>query len=90
MINYFLYIASLRRYDDMKGRNIFLKSIIGKFFITCLSRTTIFAVFFLCTVCNQIGRNPILNAGCYGILKSVQDNPDSALETLDFSVSHTS
>uniref|UniRef100_A0A3Q4H5Y5 Leucine rich repeat containing 74B n=1 Tax=Neolamprologus brichardi TaxID=32507 RepID=A0A3Q4H5Y5_NEOBR len=46
---------------------------------------TIFAVFFLCTVCNQIGRNPILNAGCYGILKSVQDNPDSALETLDFS-----
>nr|XP_013768807.1 PREDICTED: uncharacterized protein LOC106456350 [Pundamilia nyererei] len=33
----------------------------------------------------NIGRNPILNAGCYGILKSVQDNPDSALETLDFS-----
>uniref|UniRef100_A0A3Q0SZK8 Leucine rich repeat containing 74B n=1 Tax=Amphilophus citrinellus TaxID=61819 RepID=A0A3Q0SZK8_AMPCI len=33
----------------------------------------------------NIGRNPILNAGCYGILKSIQDNPDSALEAVDFS-----
>ncbi|KAF7656944.1 hypothetical protein LDENG_00034130 [Lucifuga dentata] len=32
-----------------------------------------------------MGRNPIQSAGCYGILKSVQGNPDSAMEALDFS-----
>uniref|UniRef100_A0A665SZT9 Uncharacterized protein n=1 Tax=Echeneis naucrates TaxID=173247 RepID=A0A665SZT9_ECHNA len=32
----------------------------------------------------NMGRNPILNAGCYSILKSVQENPDSAMEALDF------
>lgn len=36
-----------------------------------------------------MGRNPIQNAGCFGILKSVKDNPDSAMEALDFSVTHT-
>lgn len=35
-----------------------------------------------------MGRNPIQSAGCFGILKSVQENPDSAMETLDFSVIH--
>lgn len=34
----------------------------------------------------QMGRNPIQTAGCYGILKSIQGNPESAMETLDFSV----
>lgn len=34
-----------------------------------------------------MGRNPIQSAGCYGILKSIQENPDSAMETLDFTVS---
>ncbi|XP_056134577.1 uncharacterized protein lrrc74b [Lampris incognitus] len=33
----------------------------------------------------SIGRNPIQCAGCYGILKSLQGNPASAMETLDFS-----
>uniref|UniRef100_A0A8D3AJS7 Leucine rich repeat containing 74B n=1 Tax=Scophthalmus maximus TaxID=52904 RepID=A0A8D3AJS7_SCOMX len=33
----------------------------------------------------NISRNPIQNAGCYGILKSIRDNPDSAIEDLDFS-----
>ncbi|XP_067426454.1 leucine-rich repeat-containing protein 74B [Thunnus thynnus] len=33
----------------------------------------------------NMGRNPIQNAGCYGILKSVQENPDSAMEELNFS-----
>ncbi|TNM89340.1 hypothetical protein fugu_003574 [Takifugu bimaculatus] len=33
----------------------------------------------------QIGKNPIQNAGCYGILQSMQENPDSAIEALDFS-----
>uniref|UniRef100_A0A672IG31 Leucine rich repeat containing 74B n=1 Tax=Salarias fasciatus TaxID=181472 RepID=A0A672IG31_SALFA len=33
----------------------------------------------------NISRNPILSAGCYGILQSMQDNPNSALEVLDFS-----
>lgn len=37
----------------------------------------------------QMGRNPILTAGCYGILKSVQENPESAMEALDFSVNDT-
>lgn len=37
----------------------------------------------------QMGKNPIQDAGCYGILKSVQENPDSAMETLDFGVTHT-
>ncbi|TMS03761.1 Protein NipSnap-like protein 1 [Larimichthys crocea] len=32
----------------------------------------------------NMGKNPIQDAGCYGILKSVQENPDSAMETLDF------
>ncbi|KAF1389521.1 hypothetical protein PFLUV_G00074270 [Perca fluviatilis] len=32
----------------------------------------------------NMGRNPIQNAGCYGILKSVQENPDSAMEELVF------
>lgn len=32
----------------------------------------------------QIGRNPIQNAGCYGILQAVRENPDSAVEALDF------
>lgn len=36
-----------------------------------------------------MGRNPIQNAGCYGILQSLQENPNSAIEALDFSVSHT-
>lgn len=36
-----------------------------------------------------MGRNPIQNAGCYGILKSVQENPGSAIEALDFSVRNT-
>lgn len=40
-------------------------------------------------VCVQMGKNPIQDAGCYGILKSVQENPDSAMETLDFGVTHT-
>ncbi|XP_056231409.1 leucine-rich repeat-containing protein 74B isoform X2 [Seriola aureovittata] len=31
-----------------------------------------------------MGRNPILSAGCYGILKSIQENPDSAMEALNF------
>lgn len=34
----------------------------------------------------QIGKNPIQNAGCYGILQSMQENPDSAIVALDFSV----
>ncbi|XP_034026778.1 leucine-rich repeat-containing protein 74B isoform X2 [Thalassophryne amazonica] len=33
----------------------------------------------------NISRNPVQNAGCYGILQSVRDNPDSAMESLDFS-----
>ncbi|KAM9393983.1 uncharacterized protein lrrc74b [Pholidichthys leucotaenia] len=33
----------------------------------------------------NMGRNPILNAGCYGVLKSIQENPNSAMEALDFS-----
>ncbi|XP_047448583.1 leucine-rich repeat-containing protein 74B isoform X2 [Mugil cephalus] len=33
----------------------------------------------------KIGRNPIQTTGCYGILKSIQENPDSAMEALDFS-----
>ncbi|CAG5925371.1 unnamed protein product [Menidia menidia] len=33
----------------------------------------------------HIGRNPIQSAGCYGILQSVRENPNSAMETLDFS-----
>uniref|UniRef100_A0A3B4YHF0 Uncharacterized protein n=1 Tax=Seriola lalandi dorsalis TaxID=1841481 RepID=A0A3B4YHF0_SERLL len=32
----------------------------------------------------NMGRNPILSAGCYGILKSIQENPDSAMEALNF------
>ncbi|XP_031704929.1 leucine-rich repeat-containing protein 74B isoform X2 [Anarrhichthys ocellatus] len=32
----------------------------------------------------NMGRNPIQNAGCYRILKSLQENPDSAMEKLDF------
>ncbi|XP_013866597.1 leucine-rich repeat-containing protein 74B [Austrofundulus limnaeus] len=33
----------------------------------------------------NIGRNPIQTAGCLKILQSLQENPDSSLETLDFS-----
>lgn len=40
-------------------------------------------------VFGQMGRNPIQTAGCYGLLKSVQENPDSAMEALDFSVTYT-
>lgn len=36
-----------------------------------------------------MARNPILNAGCYGILQSLQENTDSAVEDLNFSVSPT-
>lgn len=36
-----------------------------------------------------MGRNPIQSAGCYAVLKSLQDNPDSALEAIDFAVSRT-
>ncbi|XP_010795284.1 leucine-rich repeat-containing protein 74B-like [Notothenia coriiceps] len=32
-----------------------------------------------------MGRNPIQNAGCFTILKSVQENPDSAMEAIYFS-----
>ncbi|KAM7391187.1 hypothetical protein PAMP_021894 [Pampus punctatissimus] len=35
--------------------------------------------------CLNMGRNPIQTAGCYGILKSIQENPDSAMEALNFS-----
>lgn len=38
---------------------------------------------------HQMSWNPIQNAGCYAILKSVQENPDSAMESLDFSVQST-
>ncbi|XP_029915561.1 leucine-rich repeat-containing protein 74B [Myripristis murdjan] len=33
----------------------------------------------------NIGRNPIQSAGCYGVLQSLQANPESAMEMLDFS-----
>uniref|UniRef100_A0A3B4A698 Leucine rich repeat containing 74B n=1 Tax=Periophthalmus magnuspinnatus TaxID=409849 RepID=A0A3B4A698_9GOBI len=33
----------------------------------------------------NVGRNPIQNAGCYGLLKSISDNKDSAVELLDLS-----
>ncbi|XP_064129029.1 leucine-rich repeat-containing protein 74B [Loxodonta africana] len=32
-----------------------------------------------------VSRNPMRSEGCFGVLKSVQDNPESALELLDFS-----
>uniref|UniRef100_A0A8C0KGQ4 Leucine rich repeat containing 74B n=1 Tax=Canis lupus dingo TaxID=286419 RepID=A0A8C0KGQ4_CANLU len=32
-----------------------------------------------------ISRNPIRGEGCFGVLKSIRDNPMSALELLDFS-----
>ncbi|XP_017376452.1 leucine-rich repeat-containing protein 74B isoform X1 [Cebus imitator] len=32
-----------------------------------------------------VSRNPMRSEGCFGLLKSVQDNPASALELLDFS-----
>lgn len=35
----------------------------------------------------QMSRNPMQSAGCFAILKSVQANPESAVEFLDFSVS---
>ncbi|TNN51178.1 Leucine-rich repeat-containing protein 74B [Liparis tanakae] len=31
-----------------------------------------------------VGRNPIQTAGCYGILQALQENPQSAMEQLDF------
>ena len=36
---------------------------------------------------SQVSRNPMRSEGCSGVLKSVQANPQSALELLDFSVS---
>ncbi|XP_067084552.1 leucine-rich repeat-containing protein 74B [Osmerus mordax] len=33
----------------------------------------------------RMGRNPIQTAGCYGVLKSIQENSQSAVESLDFS-----
>nr|XP_006640375.1 PREDICTED: leucine-rich repeat-containing protein 74B-like [Lepisosteus oculatus] len=33
----------------------------------------------------SMSRNPMQSAGCYGILKSMEGNPESAIETLDFS-----
>uniref|UniRef100_A0A672YJ88 Uncharacterized protein n=1 Tax=Sphaeramia orbicularis TaxID=375764 RepID=A0A672YJ88_9TELE len=42
-------------------------------------------IIYLLFIIGQIGKNPIQTAGCYGILKSIQENPDSAMETLDFS-----
>ncbi|XP_018596019.1 leucine-rich repeat-containing protein 74B [Scleropages formosus] len=33
----------------------------------------------------NMSRNPIQTAGCYGVLKALQNNPDSAMESLDFS-----
>ncbi|XP_068594913.1 leucine-rich repeat-containing protein 74B [Brachionichthys hirsutus] len=33
----------------------------------------------------NMGRNPIQNSGCYRLLKSVQENQHSAMESLDFS-----
>jgi len=35
----------------------------------------------------QMSRNPMQSAGCFAILKSVQANPESAVEFLDFTVS---
>uniref|UniRef100_A0A673V3Q4 Leucine rich repeat containing 74B n=1 Tax=Suricata suricatta TaxID=37032 RepID=A0A673V3Q4_SURSU len=32
-----------------------------------------------------LSRNPMQGGGCFGVLKSVRDNPVSALELLDFS-----
>ncbi|XP_024275107.1 leucine-rich repeat-containing protein 74B-like [Oncorhynchus tshawytscha] len=32
-----------------------------------------------------MGRNPIQTAGCYGVLKAIQGNAESAMECLDFS-----
>uniref|UniRef100_A0A4W3ISZ3 Uncharacterized protein n=1 Tax=Callorhinchus milii TaxID=7868 RepID=A0A4W3ISZ3_CALMI len=34
----------------------------------------------------QISYNPMQGAGCYGVLKVLQDNPKTAMESLDFSV----
>lgn len=34
----------------------------------------------------KMGRNPMQSAGCYGILNSIQSNPASVMEYLDFSV----
>ncbi|EAX02907.1 similar to chromosome 14 open reading frame 166B [Homo sapiens] len=39
----------------------------------------------LCVRVSQVSRNPMRSEGCFGLLKSVQDNPASALELLDFS-----
>ncbi|KAJ8380158.1 hypothetical protein SKAU_G00009360 [Synaphobranchus kaupii] len=33
----------------------------------------------------KMARNPMQIAGCYGILKAIQENPESAVEFLDFS-----
>ncbi|EHB14897.1 hypothetical protein GW7_01818 [Heterocephalus glaber] len=33
----------------------------------------------------EVSRNPMQSEGCFGLLKSVRDNPASALELLDFS-----
>lgn len=37
-----------------------------------------------------MGRNPIQSAGCFGILKAVQENTGSAMEALNFAVSLSS
>lgn len=57
-----------------------IKSAVNKYQISLHSCGTLHFMFV------QIGKNPIQNAGCYGILQSVQENPDSAIEVLDFSV----
>lgn len=51
--------------------------------VKCLDAATSLNLHFMFV---QIGKNPIQNAGCYGILQSMQENPDSAIEALDFSV----
>ncbi|XP_023684702.1 uncharacterized protein lrrc74b [Paramormyrops kingsleyae] len=33
----------------------------------------------------NMSRNPLQSAGCYGVLKAIQGNPGSAVESLDFS-----
>ena len=64
------------------------------YFVTFRTKPTVktsvhYLLTFIIFVFGQMGRNPIQNAGCFGILKSVKDNPDSAMEALDFSVTHT-
>ena len=37
-----------------------------------------------------MGKNPMQTAGAFGILKAVKENPNSAIEELDFNVSTSS